>query len=107
MTGPGARGPGQWRPPVLRAVATAGEGVDELVAALDDHHASTSSSGALVQRRRRRAASEVEAIAVTALRQRLGDVRGGRLLDDLAEEVVAGRCDPYSAADRLLASLSP
>ena len=50
----------------------------------------------------RRARDEVEAIAVTALRRRwTGVVRPDRL-DELAEQVVGGRADPYAAADRLL-----
>jgi LAO/AO transport system kinase len=49
-----------------------------------------------------RAAEEVESIAVTALREQMGDLRGGSLLDELAGQVVAGEIDPYSAADRLV-----
>jgi LAO/AO transport system kinase len=99
------RGPGDWRPPVVRAVATTGEGLADVVEALDKHRAWLAAEGRLGRRRARRAAGEVEAIALTELRGRLGDLRGGTLLGDLAAEVVAGRTDPYTAADRLLASL--
>jgi len=99
------RAPGDWRPPVVRAVATTGEGLPDVVAALDKHRAWLAEDGRLERRRARRAAGEVEAIALTELRGRLGDLRGGRLLDELAAEVVAGRTDPYTAADRLLAGL--
>ena len=61
------------------------------------------------RRRLRRAADEVEAIAVTALRSRMGDLRsvhGAVGLDDLAADVVAGRTDPYAAADRLIEGLT-
>jgi LAO/AO transport system kinase len=53
----------------------------------------------------RRARDEIEAIAVTALRARWGDVHGRSELDDLAAAVVAGGSDPYAAADELLAAL--
>src|SRR5215475_1714898 len=33
----GERGPGQWRPPVVRAVAAKGEGIDDILAAIDKH----------------------------------------------------------------------
>jgi LAO/AO transport system kinase len=63
--------------------------------------------GVLDQRRRRRAADEVEAIALTALRDRMGDLRSGAALDELAAQVVDGRLDPYAAADRLVDAVAP
>jgi LAO/AO transport system kinase len=53
----------------------------------------------------RRARDEIEAIAVTALRERWGDVHGRSELDGLAAAVVAGRSDPYAAADELIDSV--
>jgi LAO/AO transport system kinase len=100
------RAPGDWRPPILKTVAARGEGVDEVVEALQKHHGWLEETGELHRRRLRRAADEVESIAVTALRSRMGDLRTGHGLDDLAAEVVDGRCDPYAAADRLVAGLT-
>jgi LAO/AO transport system kinase len=100
-----SRRPGDWRPPVLKAVASKDEGIDAIVRALTDHHAWAVSGGSLLRRRQRRAAGEIEAITVTALRARLGGLRDGHLLDDLAAAVAGGRTDPYTAADRLLADL--
>jgi LAO/AO transport system kinase len=99
------RAPGEWRPPVVRCVASTGEGVDDVVAAVDEHSAWALRTGALERRRLERAASEVEAIALTALRSRLGSLRDGDLLAQLAADVVRGATDPYAAADRLLADL--
>ena len=62
-------------------------------------------SGELAARRTRRARDEIEAIAVTALRARWGDVHGRSELDELAAAVVAGESDPYAAADELLDAL--
>ena len=100
------RDPGDWRPPVLKCVASRGEGIDAVVQALDDHAAWARKTGALEQRRLRRAANEIETIAVTALRARIGDLRDGRRMDQLAAAVVACTTDPYAAADRLLADLT-
>ncbi|WP_016697223.1 methylmalonyl Co-A mutase-associated GTPase MeaB [Actinoalloteichus spitiensis] len=94
-----------WRPPIVRTVASQAEGMPELVAAIDEHHVWMGEHGELSDRRRRRAASEVEAIAVEELRGRLGDVRGGTALLDLADRVLAGETDPYTAADELVAGL--
>ena len=98
------RPPGAWQPEIVKTVAMTGEGVDKVVAALEAHLAHLRTSGELEARRLRRAREEIEAIAVTSLRERWGDVHARTELDDLAEQVVAGRTDPYTAADELLAS---
>ncbi|GAA2244811.1 transporter [Streptomyces ruber] len=101
-----ARGPGDWRPPIVKTVAARGEGVDETVEALEKHRAWMEERGVLAERRRARAAREVETIAVTALRERIGDLRGDRRLSALAERIVAGGLDPYRAADELVSGLT-
>ena len=96
---------GAWRTPVLKTVASRGEGVERLVEVLDEHRAWLQGSGELHRRRLRRAADELEAVTLAGLRERLGALRGGRGLDALAERVVAGEVDPFSAADELARGL--
>jgi LAO/AO transport system kinase len=93
-----------WRPPIVKTVAQTGEGLAEVVSRIEAHRAWTESSGELRRRRVRRARDEVEAIAVTALRARWGDVHARTELDDLAEQVAGGASDPYAAADVLLST---
>lgn len=93
---------GAWKPPIVLTVAQQAKGVDEVVAAIDEHRAWMESTGELERRRVRRARDEIEAIAVTALREKWGDVHGRTELDELAEQVAAGKTDPYRAADSLL-----
>ena len=94
-----------WKPPIIKTIAQTGEGVDEVVAAIDKHRAWLNTSGELDRRRVRRARDEIEAIAVTALRERWGDVHARTELDELAEAVASGASDPYAAADTLLETL--
>ncbi|WP_327114529.1 methylmalonyl Co-A mutase-associated GTPase MeaB [Streptomyces sp. NBC_01341] len=101
-----SRGPGDWRPPIVKTVAARGEGIDEVVEALEKHRAWMEEHGVLAERRKARAAREVETIAVTALRERIADLHGDRRLDALAERIVAGDLDPYAAADELVAGLT-
>lgn len=98
--------PGLWRPPVLKTTAVNGTGLDEVVEAIESHRIWMGETGALRARRIRRAANEIEAIALQALRTRLGGLRDGRALDDLAAQLVAGQRDPYAAADVLMDSLA-
>ena len=95
-----------WRVPILKTVASRGEGADEVVEAVEQHGAWLAASGRLAERRRSRAADEVEAIALTALRARIGDLRGSESLALLATRVVDGELDPYAAADELVSGLT-
>jgi LAO/AO transport system kinase len=95
-------GAGDWKPPIVSATATTGEGIDDLVARLEAHGAWLGESGERDRRRLARAREEVSAIAVTALRERLGALPGESQLEELAGQVAAGELDPYTAADKLI-----
>jgi LAO/AO transport system kinase len=102
-----ARRAGDWRPVVVKTVATKPNGVDDLVEAVDKHQAWLGRDDELHTRRVTRTAREVESIAVELLRARMGEAQPGEAsLAELAADVVAGRLDPYAAADRLLESVA-
>jgi LAO/AO transport system kinase len=88
----------EWRPPIVPTVGTTGEGVDDLVAALDKHEAWLESSGERARRRLARARDEVTALAFGTLARRLA------VPDELAARVADGTCDPIEAAEELLAA---
>jgi LAO/AO transport system kinase len=90
---------------VLKTVAARGDGINEVMRAIDDHFAWMEASGALRDRRVRRAVDEIEAIAIQALRARIGDLRHEQGVDELAARVVDGVSDPYAAADQVVAAL--
>ncbi|MGB8022259.1 MAG: methylmalonyl Co-A mutase-associated GTPase MeaB [Candidatus Nanopelagicales bacterium] len=93
---------GTWQPPVLKLVATRGEGVAELVDAIEGHQAWLAESGQGMVRRRQRARTEIEGIALSALQARFAEVGRDREMDALADAVVAGRTDAFRAADRIV-----
>jgi len=88
-----------WKVPIVKTVASKGEGADDVVDAIEQHGRWLASSGRLDARRTKRAADEVEAIALTSLRV---DLRSNGALDELAQRVVSGELDPYAAADELI-----
>jgi LAO/AO transport system ATPase len=96
---------GAWRPPIVKTVAARGEGVDDLLAALEKHRAWMDEHGELDRRRRIRAAAEIEAIALGTVKLRFAQVLGSAALDAAAGRVVEGDTDPYTAADELVATL--
>jgi GTPase len=94
-----------WRIPIVPTVAVKGDGLDDVVEAIDAHHTWMTDHGELERRRTARAAAEVEAIALATLRDRIGDLRGGDALTQFAKRVMTGELDPYAAADSLIAGL--
>jgi LAO/AO transport system kinase len=90
-----------WEPPVVMTVASGGQGMDELVDAVERHHVRLEESGELARRRTARLRAEVEAIVVekAAERARRALTRG-----TMAAEVDGdlSAVDPYALADRIL-----
>jgi LAO/AO transport system kinase len=96
-------GAGDWTPPVLRAVASEGEGVSELVAALDRHFGYLERSGGLRERRRRRLRERVIDVVEQKVRRRLwSDAATNGWLDDRLPALETGEANPFDIADELL-----
>ena len=93
---------GDWKPPIVSTTAATGEGIGDLAAAIGKHRHWLADSGLLAERRRARAREEISAIALAELQRRMGALPGGSRLDELADRVIAGELDPYSAADELI-----
>jgi LAO/AO transport system kinase len=100
-------GEGEWAPVVVPTVATRADGVADLVTALDAHRAHLDAGDGRERRRLARARAEIEALALDAVRVRIGDLRGAVALPELAKRTVAGELDPYRAADELVGAVRP
>jgi LAO/AO transport system kinase len=93
---------GMWKPPIVAAAATGGEGIDDLVARLAAHGAWLAESGEGERRRVGRAREEISVLAVAQVRERLGALPADARLEELAGQVASGKLDPYTAADQLV-----
>src|SRR5437879_3789968 len=94
---------GEWDPPVLATIASQGDGVAELVAALDRHYLHLQQSGKLVARRRQRLAERTRAALARAVHQWIAeDTRAEELLARRLDEVADGRRSPYDVAAEIL-----
>jgi LAO/AO transport system kinase len=94
-----------WSVPVIKTVATTGQGVEDLVRSIETHHQWLEQSGLRAERFRQRAADEVVAIAMARLTGRMIDLKTTPEFKFLLDEVEFGRHDPYSAADALCVDL--
>ena len=97
--------PAPKRPDVLVTTAATGEGVPELLAALDRHRASTRGSvGATT--RITRAEAQVWAVLSDRLRERARSIEAAPIAAALLAAVAAHEMDPYTAADQMLELMS-
>ncbi|MGH2752505.1 MAG: methylmalonyl Co-A mutase-associated GTPase MeaB [Actinomycetota bacterium] len=92
------------KPAVVQTVATKDEGFDDLWTAVGKHRAWQEEKGLLESRRRRRIEREIKEIVAERFRRRV-ETEGAEQLASLTDEVVARRCNPYQAADRLVQGL--
>ncbi len=91
-------------PDVLITTASTGDGIPELLVALDRHRAA-GGSGSTSEARRARAVAQVRAVLVERLWERLGTPGLAPVTEALVAAVAGHELDPYAAADRLLAAL--
>jgi LAO/AO transport system kinase len=91
----------RWTPPIVKCVATRGDGIADAVAALDRHRAWLEGTEAGMARRRERLAQQVR----DGLREALIDAAVHDLserLDEAVRAVDARTVDPYTATEQLV-----
>ncbi|HEX6615241.1 MAG TPA: methylmalonyl Co-A mutase-associated GTPase MeaB [Gemmatimonadales bacterium] len=95
-----------WMPPVLLATAARGEGIGELVAALDRHHDWLVASGTLEERRRSRLLDRTREVVDRATRRWVWEEsRADERIAERLGEIAAGRVSPYEVAAGVLDEL--
>jgi LAO/AO transport system kinase len=93
--------PAPKHPDVLVTIAATGEGVPELLAALDRHR--TAAEGARGESTRMaRAEAQIWAVLSDRLHERARSFEAAPIAEELLRAVAAHELDPYAAADRLL-----
>ena len=101
-----AKGDGPWQHPVVLTVAAKGEGIDQLIAALDRHHEWLGRSGTLDLRRRRRMLERTREVVDRATRRWMWDeTHAEQLISDRLDQMVDGKLSPYDVATEVLDGL--
>ena len=91
-----------WKTPIVRTSAQSGDGLPQLVDAIDKHRAWSRESGEYLERRRAAARSEVEALLQEALLRELAGRVGESRLAAAVARVAERSLDPYAAVEELL-----
>jgi LAO/AO transport system kinase len=94
-----------WRPPIIPAVGTTGQGVTDIWDAVLAHRSASEASGELERRRTFRLREELREIIANRLGRRAREICTGDRWDELTDEVVARTTDPWTAADEMLSAV--
>jgi LAO/AO transport system kinase len=95
-----------WDHPVVLTVAAKGEGIDDLITALDRHHEWLARSGSLEQRRRRRTLERTREVVERAARRWMWrETQAERVITERLDQVVEGTLSPYDVATEVLDGL--
>jgi LAO/AO transport system kinase len=90
---------GDWLPPILKTVATRGEGIDKLLQAVEDHREHMKASGLMEGKRRTRLHDEVlDLVAEKARRQAARLLSNGTELAARMSKEPLAQLDPYEIA---------
>ncbi len=92
-----------WTPPVLPTVGVKGEGIHDLIGAIDRHFAYLERTGELRARRRQRLRERVVEVVEDRVRARLWrDDMTNAWIEERLPELESGALTPFAAADALL-----
>jgi len=95
-----------WEPPVVMTVAATGQGIEELVDAIERHHVRLEDTGELARRRTERLQAEIEAIVVEKAAERARRALARGTIASEADGDLSA-VDPYVLADRILNGSTP
>ncbi len=94
------------RPPIVPTIASTGEGVDNLLKALDERMEEAKESGRLTSRRRTNIEAEVKGLVLDSFMRRIDSVSSSDgTLAKAAESIEKRTADPYTTAEEILSRL--
>lgn len=92
----------EWTPPVYTTIATQGQGIAELLSAIEDHRRYLEESGKRKVREHLRAATELRIILRDYLLEQILEELGPDIIDATIHAVAQRQLDPYSAVKQLV-----
>ncbi len=97
-----------WKPPVVKTIAVENQGTDSLVEAIEKHRSFLHQSGKLTKNRREKTRQETLALLRDEIsRNVLEKVLGNGRFDDLIDDIVAHKKDPYTSVQEIIRTIFP
>jgi LAO/AO transport system kinase len=101
-------GPADWRPPIIKTVATRGDGVTDLLEAVARfrQHSGAAAPASRRSRRRARSAFRLRELVASGLMARLDAMLADGEFDAIVDRIAAREIDPYTAAGDLVSRVT-
>ncbi len=97
-----------WKPPIVKTIAVENQGTDTLVEAIEKHRIFLQQSGKLTKNRREKTRQETLALLRDEIsRNVLEKVLGNGRFDDLIDDIVAHKKDPYNSVQEIIRTIFP
>ena len=94
--------PNDWQQPIIKATATANEGIIEIAEKFEEHRAYCKSNSICLTKRFKNYKLRVIDIVETSLKQKTWNEFNIKTLETSMEKVVSGELSPYELADKIL-----
>ncbi len=94
--------PGNWRPKIVKTVATSGSGVDELAVALEAHRNYLEFTKEIVDRKKAGARKEIERLVEEKIRSGISKKLNVGKMEALLDEVVNRNMSSYQAIEKII-----
>lgn len=91
-----------WRPPIVKTIATRGDGVDQLLKEIWEHKKYLETSASVPRYKEHIENELLEALKQKIAQSILYDLRQKGELDEMLKEILAREIDPYSAAEKII-----
>jgi LAO/AO transport system kinase len=93
----------EWKPPIIKTIATDGKGIEELMAAIYRHREYLTGCNLIVAKRESAAKSEIMEIIKSQLLRHIEEQTPlHEILNKYARQICNGSIDPYRAAEQIL-----
>lgn len=97
----------EWTPSIVETTARTGDGIADLVAAIETHQSALATDDRFAQQRRRRYRSDVRRLVRRTLEERLDEAVGDDLAERLARRIQRRELDVHAAATSLADDVIP
>jgi len=94
--------PDQWTPPIVKTVASTGQGIDELVSAIDDYETHLANGNLALKRNIHNWQERLVEMVRDALLEKARVELGNGRVEKYAAEVVEHKRDPYSLVEEIV-----
>ncbi|NOX65634.1 MAG: methylmalonyl Co-A mutase-associated GTPase MeaB [Chlorobi bacterium] len=95
--------PNDWKPPILKSVATTNEGIDEIFNTINAHRSFLLNNDLFQKKRAENLKLRIKDIVLEKLTRKLWSSNNNNLLEKSLNDILSGKLSPYELAEEIIA----